>query len=109
MVRTIWLVQEFSLSYHETTLTSVVPSPMGSQFLEDASYLRLKTLRLSWTLPETWMRKTRFIRNLTIYAQGENLYTWTGYRGADPEVNGGYDIMAYPKPRTITFGLDMNF
>lgn len=55
------------------------------------------------------MRKTRFIRNLTIYAQGENLYTWTGYRGADPEVNGGYDIMAYPKPRTITFGLDMNF
>jgi TonB-linked SusC/RagA family outer membrane protein len=87
----------------------IQPSPMASQFLEDASYLRLKTLRLSWTLPETWMRKTRFIRNLTIYAQGENLYTWTGYRGADPEVNGGYDIMAYPKPRTITFGLDMNF
>lgn len=87
----------------------IQPSPMASQFLEDASYLRLKTLRLSWSLPENWMRKTRFIRNLTIYAQGENLYTWTGYRGADPEVNGARDVMSYPKPRTVTFGLDMNF
>lgn len=79
------------------------------QFLEDASYLRLKTLRLSWTLPDRWMRKTRFIRNLTLYAQGENLVTWTGYTGADPEVNGAQDVMSYPKPRTITFGVDMNF
>lgn len=87
----------------------IQPSPWASQFLEDASYLRLKSLRLAWTLPETWMRKTRFIRNLTIYAQGENLVTWTGYTGADPEVNGGTDVMSYPKPRTFTFGLDMNF
>ena len=87
----------------------IQPSPMASQFLEDASYLRLKTLRLSWTLPDRWMRKTRFIRNLTLYAQGENLVTWTGYTGADPEVNGAQDVMSYPKPRTITFGVDMNF
>lgn len=87
----------------------IQPSPMASQFLEDASYLRLKTLRLSWTLPDRWMRKTPFIRNLTLYAQGENLVTWTGYTGADPEVNGAQDVMSYPKPRTITFGVDMNF
>ena len=87
----------------------IQPSPMASQFLEDASYLRLKPLRLSWTLPDRWMRKTRFIRNLTLYAQGENLVTWTGYTGADPEVNGAQDVMSYPKPRTITFGVDMNF
>ena len=55
------------------------------------------------------MLKTRFIRNLTLYAQGENLVTWTGYTGADPEVNGAQDVMSYPKPRTITFGVDMNF
>ena len=46
---------------------------------------------------------------LTLYAQGENLVTWTGYTGADPEVNGAQDVMSYPKPRTITFGVDMNF
>lgn len=87
----------------------IQPSPMASQFLEDASYLRLKSLRLSWTLPDRWMKRTGFIRNLTVYAQGENLCTWTGYTGADPEVNGGWDIMSYPKPRTFTFGVDMNF
>ena len=85
------------------------PSPMASQFLEDASYIRLKNVRLSWTLPESWMKKTRFIRNLSVYLQGENLYTWTKYRGADPEVNGSTDYMAYPKPRTLTFGIDVNF
>ena len=87
----------------------IQPSPMASQFLEDATYLRLKTLRLSWTLPQSWMKRTGFIRNMSIYMQGENLYTWTSYRGADPEVNGSQDVMSYPKPRTITFGLDMNF
>ena len=85
------------------------PSPMASQFLEDASYIRLKNVRLSWQLPEKWMQKTGFIRTLMVYVQGENLYTWTKYRGADPEVNGSIDYMAYPKPRTLTFGIDVNF
>lgn len=85
------------------------PSPMASQFLEDASYLRLKTLRLAWSLPKRWLVKTRVFENVVVYAQGENLVTWTSYTGADPEVSGGYDYMSFPKPRNFTFGLDINF
>lgn len=87
----------------------IEPSPMASQFLEDASFLRLKTLRLTWQLPEKWMNRTGILRNMSVYCQGENLMTCTGYTGADPEVNGGYDFMSYPKPRTVTFGIDVNF
>lgn len=85
------------------------PSPMASQFLEDASYLRLKSLRVAYSLPKNWLKKTRVFENVVVYAQGENLVTWTKYTGADPEVSGGYDYMSFPKPRNFTFGLDINF
>jgi hypothetical protein len=85
------------------------PSPWASQFLEDASYVRFKSLRVNYMLPQNIVKKTKFFENISVYAQVENLYTWTKYKGADPEVNGAYDIMSYPKPVDVTFGLDINF
>lgn len=85
------------------------PSPWASQFLEDASYVRFKSLRVNYMLPQSWIKRTKFFENVSIYAQAENLYTWTNYSGADPEVNGAYDVMSYPKPVDVTFGLDINF
>lgn len=85
------------------------PSPWASQFLEDASYVRFKSLRVNYMLPQNIVKKTKFFENISVYAQVENLYTWTKYKGADPEVNGAYDIMSYPKPIDVTFGLDINF
>ncbi len=85
------------------------PSPMASQFLEDASYLRLKNLRLGWALPQSWLKGSGFLSNLSVYAQVENLFTITGYEGADPEVNGAYDYMSYPKPTIYTFGINVTF
>ncbi len=85
------------------------PSPMASQFLEDATHLRLKTLRLAYTLPQHILKKTKFFDNIAVYVQAENVFLWTNYTGADPEVAGGYDYMTYPKPRTFTFGFDFYF
>ena len=85
------------------------PSQMASQFLEDASYLRLKTVRLTYAFPQKLLQKTRIIERASIYAQAENLFTITDYTGADPEISGGYDYMSFPKPRVFTFGIDINF
>lgn len=83
-------------------------SPWASQFLEDASYLRLKTLRLNYSFPQRWMKKI-LISSLSLYAQAENVWTLTEYTGADPEVNGSVDYMSYPKPFTVSLGIDINF
>lgn len=85
------------------------PSPWASQFLQDASYLKLKTLRLAYTPNRKILDKIRFVKSMTMFLQGENLITWTDYQGMDPEVNGSHDTMIYPIPRTFIFGLNINF
>jgi TonB-linked SusC/RagA family outer membrane protein len=71
----------------------------------DASYLRLKNLAISWNAPAKWRQKTR-LQGLKLFAQGQNLLTITGYKGADPE-NQGYT--ALPPLRVITFGAQISF
>lgn len=90
-------------------LTGTQPSPMASQFLEDASHLRLKTLRVNYLLPKRIVEKAKIFDSISFYLQGENLAVWTKYRGADPEINGDSDNMSYPKPMNFTFGFDFNF
>ncbi len=87
------------------------PSPWASQFLEDASFLRLKTVRLSYTAPRRLLDKMKVFNSLNIFAQGENLFTITDYSGQDPEIShsGGIDYMSYPSPITLTFGLNVGF
>jgi hypothetical protein len=50
----------------------------------DASFIRLKTLAISWQMPQAWVKKMR-LENFRIYAQGQNLLTFTRYDGMDPE------------------------
>ncbi|UEA61909.1 hypothetical protein LK429_07350 [Hoylesella buccalis] len=51
----------------------------------------------------------KFVKSMTVYLQGENLATFTSYRGQDPEVTGDTDYMTYPLPINVTFGLNLNF
>lgn len=85
------------------------PSPWASQFLEDASFLRLKTLRLSWTPSHKLLEKQKLFQSISLFCQGENLFTVTGYSGMDPEVSGDTDYMSYPTPISVTFGVNINF
>ena len=85
------------------------PSPWASQFLENASYLKLKTLRLGYTLPQSLLNKIKLVRSAQVYLQGENLLTITDYSGMEPETSSGTDAMIYPSPRVFTFGLNINF
>ena len=62
-----------------------VYTEFDDRLLEDASFLRLKNLMISYTFPEELIRKTRFISGLKIYAQAQNLLTFTKFSGLDPE------------------------
>ncbi len=94
---------------------------INDHFIENASYVRLKTLTLGYTVPFK-----KVISSMRIYAQAENLFTLTDYSGWDPEVdtkateaggkggqraNGGagLDFNSYPAMRTYTFGLNITF
>ena len=85
----------------------------STRWLEDGSYLRLKTVTLSYNLPVSLLDAT-FMKNVRLYATGQNLLTFTEYLGNDPEqisggVIGGVDWSTYPLQRTITLGVDVNF
>ena len=81
-----------------------------SRMLEDASFLRLKNIQLSYTLPDHLMKKTRFIKGLKVYVGARNLWTLTGYNGFDPEVaENVFDTDIYPNSRQWTFGLEFKF
>ncbi len=88
---------------------------VSDRFVEDGSYLRLKTLQFGYHLPEHWLRKVG-IEKLKIYVTGQNLLTFTKYKGLDPEIGSvgsslelGIDRGYYPQPRTIMGGLSLTF
>ena len=89
----------------------------STAFIEDASFLRLKTMRLGYTLPDNVLSKIK-LKSLRLYIQATNLFTLTKYRGLDPEVNTlsntagegnrmGVDKGSWPTPRQITLGLTL--
>ncbi|SIO13383.1 SusC/RagA family TonB-linked outer membrane protein [Chitinophaga niabensis] len=87
----------------------------STKYLEDGSYLRLKTLSLDYAIPSRILRRA-YMSGLSLNVAMQNLFTWTKYSGLDPEVSTrnsvltpGYDYSAYPQARTITFGLKANF
>ncbi|MCZ8022512.1 MAG: TonB-dependent receptor [Cytophagales bacterium] len=80
----------------------------SSQDLEDASFLRVRNVLLSYTLPSKIASKAK-LASVRVYAQGQNLFTFTKYSGFDPEDNNNVQLSQYPVPRSITFGVDLGF
>lgn len=83
-------------------------------WVEDGSYMRIKNIQLGYTLPEDVSSRIG-ISNLRIYGSINNLYTFTGYSGYDPNISSGdavgagIDIGYYPQPRTYMIGLNAGF
>ena len=89
-------------------------SLVSTRFVEDGSYLRLKTLSLAYQLPTPFVNRLH-LNGLRVYVTGENLFTITGYSGYDPEVNAygssntvqGVDYGTYPQTRNFIFGVNI--
>lgn len=71
--------------------------------LQDASYVRLKNISLSWNLNTSWLKKMK-VQNLRLYMQGQNLLTFTKYMG-DPETA---TVLSLPTLRTFTAGMQVS-
>ena len=80
---------------------------ISSRLMEDGSFLRLKVMTLSYSVPQHILERV-FVDNLRVYISGENIWTLTNFRGADPESPGGWGE-SYPKPRAFSFGLNLGF
>ncbi len=86
-------------------------STASDWYLENASYLRLKNVTVSYDLTKLLRKCQHFnARNsrLSVYVSGENLFTITDYTGIDPEC-GGWDAMRYPVSRTFSFGVKLTY
>jgi len=79
------------------------------RYLEDASFLRLRNVTLAYDLDKDFLKRTNFITGVRIYAQGQNLLTFTKWRGFDPESNLSSTFFEFPTPKTWTLGVDINF
>lgn len=85
----------------------------SDRYLENGSYLRLRSVQLSYTFPQTWFKGA--IQHARVYINAENLFTITSYSGYSPDVNAdnanyrGFDNFIYPTNRTFMLGLNVTF
>ena len=80
-----------------------------SRLIENASFVRLKSLTVAYNVPKSVLNKTKVISGVKVYAQFRNLLTWTKYSGPDPEVDSNLSLGAYPNTRQSAVGLNFNF
>lgn len=88
----------------------------SSRFVEDGSYIRLKNISLTYSLPRNWMKKIN-VNQIQFYGTIQNLFTITKYKGYDPEIGAssqnvllqGIDRGRYPSQRIYTIGAKLNF
>lgn len=90
---------------------------LGSdRFVEDATFVRLKTLSLSWNIPKDWLKKLNWgVSRANVFVTGYDLFTWTDYQGQDPEVGMPSatklvkDSSTTPVSKRVAFGVTLNF
>lgn len=81
----------------------------SSKDIQDASYVRFRNLTASYTVPRSVLGNQKYISNIRIYGQAQNLFTWTNWSGFDPEDSNNIASYEYPLPRIYTLGLDISF
>ena len=77
-----------------------------SFWLEDMSYLRLKSIQLGYNMPKKWLKKI-LVDNLRIYVAAENLATWTKFQGIDPAALGDQNNNLYPVNKSYSIGINI--
>lgn len=107
---TIQVVPYYNNDYYRTQFAE-------ESFIEkDINWFRIKDARLSWAVPQNWLKKSNTIKNAQVYIAGTDLLLITNYSGADPNVNGvtpgtggiggaGFDYGTLSTPRVISFGV----
>ncbi|GAB3654650.1 TonB-dependent receptor [Echinicola sediminis] len=102
-----------TLASNSTSRNNLGPNTF---WLSDADFIKLRSLRLDYSLPGSITDKVNFLSNVSIYASGNNLFTWTNYEGYNPELGTrgnalqpGMDNLRYPLYREYIMGININF
>jgi TonB-linked SusC/RagA family outer membrane protein len=112
------ILQRWTGEGTSNTIPRVTTTNINWQFsdlyVHDADYLRIANVTLGYDLSRIW--KSRFCRQLRVYVQAQNLFTFTKYKGMDPEIGygtdgwvSGVDVGYYPRPRTFLVGVNVKF
>jgi hypothetical protein len=84
-----------------------------SRFVEKGDYLRIQNIVFSYNFDSGMLQRMTngYVQNLRFYVQGQNLYTWTKYTGADPDniSTGGIDQSFAPQIQTVSAGINVGF
>ncbi|GLB48310.1 SusC/RagA family TonB-linked outer membrane protein [Neptunitalea lumnitzerae] len=84
----------------------------SDRFIEKGDYIKLQNVQIGYTLP---LNENKYVKRARVYAQGQNLFAITGYRGYDPDFmsdglfSRGYDFGSFPNPRTVSLGVEVDF
>lgn len=81
------------------------PQYFSDYYVENASFLKLDNITLGYRVGKLWSEHS----SMRLYASMNNVFTWTKYSGLDPEIAGGIDNNVYPRPLTVTFGVNVDF
>ncbi|WP_083750186.1 SusC/RagA family TonB-linked outer membrane protein [Rhodohalobacter halophilus] len=111
-----WMEPGDQTDIPRASLTNINWREYSSRWLEDGSYLRLKTVTLGYNFSPNFTDRIG-MRMFRVYMQAQNLLTFTNYTGLDPEVNqnarnplvAGSDFGTHPQVRTISFGINVEF
>lgn len=86
-----------------------VSPEMDSHLLEDASFLRLKNVMLSYSLPKSLLQRSKVVEGTRFFLQAQNLLTFTRFTGMDPESSVNVYQATYPMSRQFTLGAEIAF
>lgn len=89
---------------------------MSDRYVEDGSFIRLQNISLAYNFPKRWVNRIG-LDNVRLYVNMQNVYTWTKYKGYDPEIGSynqdalmsGIDNARYPTPSIYTVGVNLTF
>ncbi len=111
-----WETDSWTPDRPNARLPQVTPSDVDDDnyvasdfWLQNGSYVRLKNIQLSYTLPSTWLSVAK-IKNASVYINAENYLTFSNYKGFDPEsIVNASTIYHYPMLKTISAGVNVTF
>jgi len=105
-----WQNTQTTATYQKFNSNSSIANSSGDAISStagfgDASYIRLKNASVSWSIPTKWIEKVK-IKSAKIFILGQNLLTFTHYKGLDPE---SLSSTTLPPLRVISFGVQTTF
>lgn len=86
-----------------------ITAQLDDRFLENASFLRWKNVNVSYNFPERVLKPLKVVEGLRVYAQGQNLLTFTKFQGMDPESSMNIYAAQYPMSRQFSVGMEVSF